>query len=94
MKETITVAEMAKRMGVNPASIYAGLESGEIPGKRLGQRWSISRHAFERFIETGSWPSEAVEHIDVAGLMRELQLAMLEGQKRAFEAMIESLRTA
>lgn len=40
---TLTADEIAALTGLARASVYAGLESGELPGTRIGKRWIISR---------------------------------------------------
>jgi excisionase family DNA binding protein len=40
---SLTADELAALTGLARASVYAGLESGELPGTRIGKRWIISR---------------------------------------------------
>lgn len=40
---SLSADELAALTGLARASVYAGLESGELPGTRIGKRWIISR---------------------------------------------------
>jgi excisionase family DNA binding protein len=40
---TLTADEIAALTGLARASVYAGLESGALPGTRIGKRWIVSR---------------------------------------------------
>jgi excisionase family DNA binding protein len=52
MNGRITVAEVARRLNVGRQTVYAMLEQGVLPGIRLGQRWLITRHAYEQWERT------------------------------------------
>jgi excisionase family DNA binding protein len=52
MNARITVQEIATRLNVDRRAVYAMLEQGMIPGIRLGQRWLITRHAYEQWERT------------------------------------------
>lgn len=52
MNARITVQEIATRLNVGRRAVYALLEQGIIPGIRLGQRWLITRHAYEQWERT------------------------------------------
>lgn len=45
----ITVPEIARRLGIGRLAVYAMLEQQILPGVRLGRRWIITRHAYERW---------------------------------------------
>lgn len=49
MKARITPKEVAKRLNVGTRAVYEMLEQGILPGIRLGQRWLITRHAYEHW---------------------------------------------
>jgi excisionase family DNA binding protein len=49
---TISVPEIARRLGVGRLSVYAMLEQRIIPGIRVGRRWIITRHAYEQWERT------------------------------------------
>jgi excisionase family DNA binding protein len=43
----ISVAEIAKRLAIGRAAVYAMLEKRIIPAIRLGRRWLVTRHSYE-----------------------------------------------
>lgn len=45
----ITVAEIAAHLSIGRKAVYMMLEKRIIPAIRLGRRWVVTRHAFERF---------------------------------------------
>ncbi len=45
----MSVPEIARRLNIGRLAVYALLEQGIIPGIRLGRRWIITRHAYERW---------------------------------------------
>jgi len=48
----VTVAEIARRLGIGRMAVYAMLEQQIIPAVRLGRRWIITRHAYEQWERT------------------------------------------
>lgn len=48
----ITVNEIAKRLDIGRLAVYQMLETGELPGIRLGRRWIVTRQAFEQWERT------------------------------------------
>lgn len=48
----IVVPEIARRLGIGRLAVYELLESGTIPGIRLGRRWLVTRHAYEQWERT------------------------------------------
>lgn len=48
----LTVTEIAKRLDIGRLSVYQLLESGQLPGLRLGRRWIVTRQAFELWERT------------------------------------------
>ena len=55
----ITVEEVARRLNIGRQTVYAMLERGILPGIRLGQRWLITRHAYEQWERTCGMPSDS-----------------------------------
>jgi excisionase family DNA binding protein len=55
----ITVEEVARRLNIGRQTVYAMLERGILPGIRLGQRWLITRHAYEQWERTCGMRSES-----------------------------------
>lgn len=48
---TVTVAECARMLGISRSQCYESLKSGEIPSRRIGSKYIISRHRIERWID-------------------------------------------
>jgi len=48
----MTVEEIARRLNVGRRAVYGMLEQGILPGIRLGQRWLITRYAYEQWEKT------------------------------------------
>ncbi len=48
----VTVAQVAKRLGIGRLAVYAMLEAGTLPGIRIGRRWLITREAYEQWERT------------------------------------------
>jgi excisionase family DNA binding protein len=46
----LTPKEVSKILGVNPKSVYAAIERGEIPVVRLGRLLLVPRPAFQRLL--------------------------------------------
>lgn len=49
MNARMTVEEIARHLNIGRRTVYAMLEQGVLPGIRLGQRWLITRHAYEQW---------------------------------------------
>ena len=52
MKARMTPKDVAQRLNVGTRAVYTMLEQGILPGIRLGQRWLITRHAYEEWEKT------------------------------------------
>ncbi len=52
MSGRVTIPEIARRLRIGRMAVYALLEGGIIPGIRLGRRWIVTRHAYERWERT------------------------------------------
>jgi excisionase family DNA binding protein len=50
-KLTITVAEVARLLGISRMSAYAAVRGGLIPSLRLGRRVLVPRIALERLLD-------------------------------------------
>jgi excisionase family DNA binding protein len=59
MNARITVEEVARRLNIGRQTVYAMLERGILPGIRLGQRWLITRHAYEQWERTCGMRSDS-----------------------------------
>lgn len=50
-RDTMTVEQAAKRLGLSRNSCYNLAAKGQLPGAiRLGKRWVVSIYQFDRFI--------------------------------------------
>jgi excisionase family DNA binding protein len=47
---TLTIAEVAKLLGLSVNSVYVAANSGQLPARRVGSRWLISRAALEQWM--------------------------------------------
>jgi excisionase family DNA binding protein len=48
----MSVPDIARRLGIGRLAVYSMLESGIIPGIRVGRRWLITRRAYEQWEST------------------------------------------
>ena len=55
----ISVPEIARRLDIGRLAVYAMLERQILPGIRLGRRWIITRHAYERWERTCGMRADA-----------------------------------
>lgn len=53
-KDTITISEAAKRLGIGRNTAYEAVKTGEIPVIKLGKRKVVPLKAFEKMLETGA----------------------------------------
>jgi excisionase family DNA binding protein len=51
-RSRMSVPEIARRLNIGRLTVYAMLEQGILPGLRLGRRWIVTRHAYERWERT------------------------------------------
>lgn len=47
---TMTVQELAARMGIDQSTAWRYLRDGKLPGIQVGNRWVVDRERVERFI--------------------------------------------
>jgi excisionase family DNA binding protein len=52
VKIRLTPKEVAQRLHLGTRAVYGMLEQGLLPGIRLGKRWLITRHAYEKWEKT------------------------------------------
>lgn len=52
MNARMSIPEIARRLAIGRLAVYAMLEQGLLPGIRLGRRWIVTRHAYERWEKT------------------------------------------
>ena len=51
LKAWLSVEETAELLGVHTNTVYTYLASKQIPARRLGRKWIISRNAVTRWLE-------------------------------------------
>lgn len=44
-EDVMTVQEVAELLRVSSTTVYTGLKAGDIPGRKVGQQWRLSRVA-------------------------------------------------
>ncbi len=47
---TMTIPELAGRVGIDPSTAWRYLKAGKLPGVQVGNRWVIDRGRVERFL--------------------------------------------
>ncbi len=52
VKTVMKIDEIRLRLGIGRMAIYAMLESGQLPGIRVGRRWIVTRQAYEHWERT------------------------------------------
>jgi excisionase family DNA binding protein len=52
--QTLTIPEVAARLGIGERSAYVAAHAGEIPSLKVGNRRVVPLVAFERFL-SGDW---------------------------------------
>jgi excisionase family DNA binding protein len=52
MNARMTPKQVAQRLKIGTRAVYVMLEQGILPGIRIGQRWLITRHAYEEWEKT------------------------------------------
>jgi len=50
-KEVMSPKEVAEYLGISKVTLYKLLKNGEIPGRRLGYQWRISKAALDEFLK-------------------------------------------
>ena len=53
-RETLTIDEAAKALGIGRNSAYAAARNGSLPVIRIGRRIVVPRQALERMLATGT----------------------------------------
>lgn len=48
----ISIADVARRLGLGRMAVYRMLEEGILPGVRVGRRWIVTRAALEEWERT------------------------------------------
>ena len=58
-RQTCSVEEAAKALGIGRGSAYEAVRRGEIPAIRLGKRLVVPKQALERLLTTGTGSAAA-----------------------------------
>jgi PAS domain S-box-containing protein/excisionase family DNA binding protein len=51
--EALTVAQVARLLGVSPDTVYRLAAAGELPGRKIGRIWRFSRDAIKQHLKCG-----------------------------------------
>ena len=49
-KQTVTVAEASRRLGLGRNATYEAVRKGEVPAIRIGKRWLVPTAALDRLL--------------------------------------------
>src|SRR5438270_3309967 len=63
-REVLDVGMAAKLLLVSPDTVYDLFKRGELPGRKVGQKWLTTRNAVLRWIETSSEHHSLVRAIE------------------------------
>lgn len=50
-KDILTIDEAAKYLNLNKETIYKHVRSGDLPGKKIGNKWRFSKRKLREWIE-------------------------------------------
>lgn len=79
---SLTADDIAALTGLARASVYDGLESGELPGVRIGKRWIVSRSRVQELL--GFTDEQVTAALEDARMRRE-QAARRRKEQAAHE---------
>jgi excisionase family DNA binding protein len=51
--DTVTVDDVAARLGIGRNQAYAAVQEGKIPSIKIGRRWLVPRAALDRLLSSG-----------------------------------------
>ena len=49
-KEYLSIGEVAKRLGVNPTTVYRLAQKGRLPGFKVGSQWRFSEEQLDSWV--------------------------------------------
>ena len=61
MSSRISIKEIAEDLDKGKMSVYAMLETGLLPGIRVGKQWLVTRQAYEQWKQTCGMPPVAAQ---------------------------------
>ena len=98
---TMTVPELARRVGIDASTAYRYLRAGQLPGVHVGSNWLIDRERVERFMagreDAAGRPLIDAPAVDVPALMLlpermpetpETAMNWLRGAQAAMELLV------
>lgn len=59
--KVLTIKEVAEFLDLNEATIYRLVNSGEIPGKKIGRVWRFSKKVVNEWFEKGHFENNPGE---------------------------------
>lgn len=59
---TMTISEVAKRLGLGRNSVYAAVARGEIPVIKCGKRLLISKYVLEKMLQPNAFEYKGVKN--------------------------------
>jgi excisionase family DNA binding protein len=59
-KGVFSPEEAADYLGIHPQTVYKLLRNGELPGKKIGQLWRISKNSLTAYLEDGQTGSKVI----------------------------------
>lgn len=51
LPDVVPLARLAEHLGLSPATVRTHLRRGQIPGRKVGGRWFVTRRDFLAFLE-------------------------------------------
>jgi len=67
MEKIYTVAELAINLQLSEKTILRKLNSGEMPGSKIGHQWRVSQKQLDEYFESNSNQTEQTEHASIEG---------------------------
>lgn len=49
----MTIDELAEYLQVSKSSLYKLVQTGQIPGQKVGKHWRFRRHTIDRWLDQG-----------------------------------------
>jgi excisionase family DNA binding protein len=53
----MTIDELAEYLQVSKSSLYKLVQTGQIPGQKVGKHWRFRRHTIDRWLDQGKGKS-------------------------------------
>jgi len=62
MPEVMTIDDLAGYLQVSKSSLYKLVQSGKVPGQKVGKHWRFSRAVIERWLARSEHPTTARQY--------------------------------